>query len=432
MMKKNYTFEIYNMPDGAPVTLCGWVQEIRKLGNISFLILRDREGIAQITLIKKIVGEEKFKTITDLNRESVICVEGKVNKNTQSKLGCEIIPDNIRVLAIAETPLPMGVVDKVSVDLETRLDVRFMDLRRPEVQSIFKIESNLGKSIRRTLEDNGFIEIHTPKIIATATEGGTELFKVKYFEKDAYLVQSPQLYKQIMMAAGFERVYEIAPAFRAEEHNTTRHLNEFISIDIEMSFADDEDAMKMLETVIYNAIIHIKNNNQNDLNNLNIKLNVPELPFPRIKYDDLLDYVNSNGLNMKFGDDFSSEALNIIGKKYQGFYFITKWPMETRAFYVMPYEEDPRYGRAFDLMYAEREITSGAQRNHIYSSLRENMIKKGLNPENFKFYLDAFRYGMPPHAGWAIGLERLTMILTNSKNIREATLFPRDRKRLEP
>ncbi|MGC8993075.1 MAG: aspartate--tRNA(Asn) ligase [Thermoplasmata archaeon] len=431
-MKKNYTFEIYNMPDGAPVTLCGWVQEIRKLGNISFLILRDREGIAQITLIKKIVGEEKFKTITDLNRESVICVEGKVNKNTQSKLGCEIIPDNIRVLAIAETPLPMGVVDKVSVDLETRLDVRFMDLRRPEVQSIFKIESNLGKSIRRTLEDNGFIEIHTPKIIATATEGGTELFKVKYFEKDAYLVQSPQLYKQIMMAAGFERVYEIAPAFRAEEHNTTRHLNEFISIDIEMSFADDEDAMKMLETVIYNAIIHIKNNNQNDLNNLNIKLNVPELPFPRIKYDDLLDYVNSNGLNMKFGDDFSSEALNIIGKKYQGFYFITKWPMETRAFYVMPYEEDPRYGRAFDLMYAEREITSGAQRNHIYSSLRENMIKKGLNPENFKFYLDAFRYGMPPHAGWAIGLERLTMILTNSKNIREATLFPRDRKRLEP
>ncbi|MGC9123255.1 MAG: aspartate--tRNA(Asn) ligase [Thermoplasmata archaeon] len=431
-MKKNYTFEIYNMPDGAPVTLCGWVQEIRKLGNISFLILRDREGIAQITLIKKIVGEEKFKTITDLNRESVICVEGKVNKNTQSKLGCEIIPDNIRVLAIAETPLPMGVVDKVSVDLETRLDVRFMDLRRPEVQSIFKIESNLGKSIRRTLEDNGFIEIHTPKIIATATEGGTELFKVKYFEKDAYLVQSPQLYKQIMMAAGFERVYEIAPAFRAEEHNTTRHLNEFISIDIEMSFADDEDAMKMLETVIYNAIIHIKNNNQNDLNNLNIKLNVPELPFPRIKYDDLLDYVNSNGLNMNFGDDFSSEALNIIGKKYQGFYFITKWPMETRAFYVMPYEEDPRYGRAFDLMYAEREITSGAQRNHIYHSLRENMIKKGLNPENFKFYLDAFRYGMPPHAGWAIGLERLTMILTNSKNIRETTLFPRDRKRLEP
>ncbi len=432
MMKKNYTSEIYNMPDGTVVTLCGWVQEIRKLGNISFLILRDREGIAQITLIKKIVGEEKFKTITDLNRESVICVEGKVNKNTQSKLGCEIIPDNIKVLSIAETPLPMGVVDKVSVDLETRLDVRFIDLRRPEVQSIFKIESNLGKSIRRTLEDNGFIEIHTPKIIATATEGGTELFKVKYFEKDAYLVQSPQLYKQIMMAAGFERVYEIAPAFRAEEHNTTRHLNEFISIDIEMSFADDEDAMKMLETVIYNALINIKNNNQNDLNNLNIKLNVPELPFPRIKYDDLLDYVNSNGLNMKFGDDFSSEALNIIGKKYQGFYFITKWPMETRAFYVMPYEEDPRYGRAFDLMYAEREITSGAQRNHIYSSLKENMIKKGLNPENFKFYLDAFRYGMPPHAGWAIGLERLTMILTNSKNIRETTLFPRDRKRLEP
>jgi aspartyl-tRNA synthetase len=326
----------------------------------------------------------------------------------------------------------MGIIDKVSVDIETRLNNRFIDLRKPEVFSLFRIESSISKGIRETLENEGFIEIHTPKIIATATEGGTNLFKVKYFENDAYLVQSPQLYKQIMMAAGFERVFEIAPAFRAEEHNTNRHLNEFVSIDIEMSFSTDDDAMNMLEKVIYNAIEKIKKDNVRELKILNVEINLPERPFPRVKYDELLDYVNSKGIEMKFGEDFSSEALTLIGEKYKGFFFITRWPMEARAFYVMPCEDDPRYGRAFDLQFGEREITSGAQRNHIYSSLKENIIKKGLNPEDFKFYLDAFRYGMPPHAGWAIGLERFTMILTNSKNIREVTLFPRDRRRIIP
>ncbi|MEM3068257.1 MAG: aspartate--tRNA(Asn) ligase, partial [Thermoplasmata archaeon] len=326
----------------------------------------------------------------------------------------------------------MGVIDRVSTDIETRLNSRFIDLRRPEVFSLFRIEASLSKSIRNTLENEGFIEIHTPKIIATATEGGTNLFKVKYFENDAYLVQSPQLYKQMMMAAGFDRVYEIAPAFRAEEHNTNRHLNEFVSIDIEMSFSDDNDAMNMLELVIYNAIDFIRKNNRKDLETINVNVELPERPFPRYTYDELLDYVNSKGINMKFGDDFSAEALSIIGEKYRNFYFITKWPMETRAFYVKPFDDDPKYGRAFDLQFGEREITSGAQRNHIYESLRNNIIKKGLDPQDFKFYLDSFKYGMPPHAGWAIGLERLTMILTNSKNIREVTLFPRDRRRIIP
>jgi aspartyl-tRNA synthetase len=431
-MRTHFTNQLNDLPDGFNVTICGWVQDIRNLGNISFLILRDREGIAQVTLIKKEMKEDYYKKINGLNRESVICVNGKINKKTQSKLGLEIIPTKIDVLNEAETPLPMGIIDKVSVDIETRLNNRFIDLRKPEVFSLFRIESSISKGIRETLENEGFIEIHTPKIIATATEGGTNLFKVKYFENDAYLVQSPQLYKQIMMAAGFERVFEIAPAFRAEEHNTNRHLNEFVSIDIEMSFSTDDDAMNMLEKVIYNAIEKIKKDNVRDLKILNVEINLPERPFPRVKYDELLDYVNSKGIEMKFGEDFSSEALTLIGEKYKGFFFITRWPMEARAFYVMPCEDDPRYGRAFDLQFGEREITSGAQRNHIYSSLKENIIKKGLNPEDFKFYLDAFRYGMPPHAGWAIGLERFTMILTNSKNIREVTLFPRDRRRIIP
>ncbi|MDP8011615.1 MAG: aspartate--tRNA(Asn) ligase [Thermoplasmata archaeon] len=432
MMRTHYTNQLKDLENGTYVTICGWIQEIRNIGNIAFIIVRDREGIAQVTLLKNDHGDEEFQKIVSLSRESTICVKGKINKNTKSKLGVEIYPEKIDILSIAEAPLPMGVVDKVSVDIETRLNERFMDLRRPEVLSLFKVESSLGKSIRRTLEEDGFLEVHTPKIIATATEGGTNLFKVKYFEKDAYLVQSPQLYKQIMMAAGFDRVYEIAPAFRAEEHNTTRHLNEFISIDIEMSFATHEDAMSLLEKVITNAIEFVIKNNKDDMNRLNLNWKIPERPFPRVTYSELLDYVNKNGVEMKFGEDFSSEALELIGKKYKEFYFITRWPMETRAFYVMPCEDDPIFGKAFDLQYGEREITSGAQRNHNYNSLKENIEKKGLDPKSFEFYLEAFKYGMPPHAGWAIGLERLTMILTGVKNIREVTLFPRDRKRVVP
>lgn len=431
-MRTHYTNELENVQDGSQVTVCGWLQDLRKLGNIAFMIIRDREGIAQVTLLKNEMGDEEFQRITSLTRESTLCVKGRVNRNSRSKLGFEISPERIEVLSIAEAPLPMGVVDKVSVDLETRLNERFMDLRRPEVLSLFKIESSLGRGIRKTLEENGFLEVHTPKIIATATEGGTNLFRVKYFEKDAYLVQSPQLYKQLMMAAGFDRVYEIAPAFRAEEHNTTRHLNEFISIDIEMSFATHEDAMSMLEEVISSAIEFVIKNNRREMERLGLQWKVPERPFPRISYSELLDYVNENGISMKFGEDFSSDALELIGKKYKEFYFITRWPMETRAFYVMPCEDDPTFGKAFDLQYGEREITSGAQRNHNYKSLKENIEKKGLDPKSFEFYLEAFRYGMPPHAGWAIGLERLTMILTGSKNIREVTLFPRDRRRVVP
>lgn len=265
--------------------------------------------------------------------------------------------------------------------------------------------------------------------MATATEGGTELFPVKYFEKDAYLNQSPQLYKQMLMAAGLDRVFEVAPAFRAEEHNTTRHLNEFISIDIEMSFADEEDAMQMLEKSVVNAIDKVVKNNQEDMELLGIGWEVPRLPFKRITYDTALEIVRDKGINMEWGEDFSTEALKALGSEYKEFYFITKWPMKIKPFYVLP---DGKYSHAFDLMYGEKEITSGAQRNHIYESLVEIMREKGLNPDSFGYYLSAFRYGMPPHAGWGLGLERLTMIITKAKNIRECVIFPRDRTRLVP
>ncbi len=428
MLRTHTTKEAAQL-DGEEVKVCGWIHDIRVLGKIAFIILRDRYGFAQLTLIRSIVGKEKFKEYTKLTRESVICVRGKVQKTKQAKLGFEILPEEIEVLNRAESPLPLGVADKVSADLETRIENRFLDLRKREVLAVFEIRSTILQGIREYLLNQNFVEVHTPKIVATATEGGTELFPVKYFEKDAYLNQSPQLYKQVLMAAGLDRVLEVAPAFRAEEHNTTRHLNEFISIDIEMSFADEEDAMHMLEGSIVNAIKKLKEERKEEMEILGINWEVPSLPFKRITYDDALEIVRKKGINMEWGEDFSTEALKALGSELPEFYFITRWPMEIKPFYVLP---DGKYSHAFDLMYGEKEITSGAQRNHVYESLVEVMRSKGLNPENFEYYLRAFRYGMPPHAGWGLGLERLVMIITGVKNIRECVIFPRDRTRLVP
>ncbi len=427
-MMRTHTIRETSKLDGETVKVCGWIHDIRVLGRIAFIILRDRTGFAQLTLIRSIIGKENFKKYTKLTRESVICAKGKVQRTEQAKLGFEILPEEIEILSEAETPLPLGVADKVSADMETRIENRFLDLRKPEVLAVFKVRSAILQGIRNTLVNEGFIEVHTPKIVATATEGGTELFPVKYFEKAAYLNQSPQLYKQILMSAGFEKVYEIAPAFRAEEHNTTRHLNEFISVDAELSFATDEDAMQVLERSISNAISSAVEKEGESLELLDAEWKVPELPFKRITYDDAVKIVNRN-IEMEWGEDFSTEALKILGEEINDFFFLTRWPLEIKPFYVMP---DGEYSLAFDLMYRDKELSSGAQRNHIYARLVEVMRQKGLNPNNFEFYLRAFRYGMPPHAGWGLGLERLVMIITGVKNIRECVIFPRDRTRLVP
>ncbi len=429
-MLRTNTMEEVSKLDGKVVKICGWVHDIRVLGRIAFLILRDRYGFAQITLLKSEIGKEKFKEYTKMSRESVICVSGTVKKSEQAKLGFEIIPEQIEIVSRADAPLPLGVADRINMEMETRIENRFLDLRRRETFSIFSIRHTILQGIRDYLVSENFIEVHTPKIVATATEGGTELFPVKYFEKNAYLNQSPQLYKQILMASGFDRVFEIAPAFRAEEHNTTKHLNEFISIDTEMSFADEEDAMNLLERCIQHTIEKIGRECREELKILNMNWNIPDIPFRRVEYDEALDILRKRGYDMKWGEDFSAESLKILGDDINDFYFITKYPIEIKPFYVLPYDE--KYSHGFDLMYRDREISSGAQRNHIYESLVNMMRKKGLNPYNFEFYLKAFRYGMPPHAGWAIGLERLTMILTGVKNIRECVLFPRDRTRLTP
>ncbi|MDN5319958.1 MAG: aspartyl-tRNA synthetase [Thermococcaceae archaeon] len=438
MYRTHYSSQITEELNGKKVKVAGWVYEVKDLGGIKFLWLRDREGIVQITAPKKKVNEEVFALIPKLNSEDVIAVEGVVNFTPKAKLGFEIIPEKIEILSRADSPLPLDPTGKVKAELDTRLDNRFMDLRRPEVMAIFKIRSSVFKAVRDFFYQEGFIEIHTPKIIATATEGGTELFPMKYFERDAFLAQSPQLYKQIMMASGLDRVFEIAPIFRAEEHNTTRHLNEAWSIDAEMAFIESEDeVMGLLERLVAHAINYVREHNEKELKILDLELEEPKLPFRRITYTQALEILKDLGKEIPWGEDIDTEGEKMLGQYIketydEDLYFIYQYPSEAKPFYIMRYDDKPEISRAFDLEYRGVEITSGGQREHRYEKLKEQIAEKGLKVESFEFYLKAFRYGMPPHGGFGLGAERLLKQMLNLNNIREVILFPRDRKRLEP
>ena len=410
------------------VEISGWTQNIRIMSTVLFIELRDVSGTVQGVLLKK-GNEELFETLKALPRESVLSMTGQAVKS-QAKIGYEVQIKHLDILNRAETPLPLGVVDKIESDIETRLENRFLDLRRPEKLSIFKIQSTISNSIRNFFVNSGFIEIHSPKIVAAATEGGTELFPVKYFEKNAYLSQSPQLYKEMMMSAGFDKVFEVAPAFRAEEHNTPRHINEFTSIDMEMSFVSDEGVMDVLENVVKTAYKAVSDTNERELEILGVPKPNLDYRFRRITYSEYVQMANQKGIALNDGEDLSTQVLKTVGGGIKEFYFITRWPRELKPFYVQPYDE--KYSRGFDLQFGELEITSGAQRVHSPEVLINNLKRKGLNPDSFSFYVNTFKYGMPPHAGWAIGLERLTMVLLDIANIRETTLFPRDRTRATP
>lgn len=430
--RTHYSKEITKELSGKDVTIKGWIHEIRDLGGIIFVLLRDRDGILQITAPSKKVSPELFAEIRDLKKESVISIGGTVKESPKAPGGVEIIPRGVELLSESKLPLPLDTTEKVRAEIDTRLDSRFLDLRKHNISSIFKIKSRMLHSVRVFLEQSNFIEINTPKLVASATEGGTELFPITYFEREAFLGQSPQLYKQIMMASGFDQVYEIAPIFRAEEHDTLRHLNEAISIDLEAAFCDDEDVMQILEQMIVTTIKDVKEHCQSELKTLEMDLQVPEAPFTRIDYDDVVDLVNSKGVAMRHGEDMSRAAEKAMGEINQGYYFITGWPTSIKPFYVMPGQNNPEKSCAFDLMYRDLEISSGAMRVHQHNLLVERIKKQGLNPESFKRYLAAFEYGMPPHAGWGVGAERFTMCLTGAQNIRETVLFPRDRRRLTP
>lgn len=417
-------------------TVRGWVQDIRNLGGISFLTLRDRQGTIQITMPKKKMDPALFDGLTHLSRESVISVTGEVKESQQTALGLELIPSSFVLHSPAAVPLPMGVVDKVNVEMDTRLNNRFMDLRKPEVKAVFELRSMMVGLIQEAMMAEGFINVNTPKIVASGAEGGSTLFAVDYFGKPAYLAQSPQLYKQMLMSTGFDRIYEIGPAFRAEHSNTNRHVTEFISFDGEMSWIDSQgDVTGMIEKIIDRTLRGLKEKGKKHLEILGKEINIPALPYPVLTYSECLEMVRNGGIPLNEGDDLGTEGEKIIGdimgKKGFDLYFIVEYPEEAKPFYIME-KDGTSYSYSFDLDYRGQEISSGGQREHRYDRLIARMEKKGLNPEDFDFYLDAFKFGMPPHGGWGIGLDRLIVKMLDLPNVREGILFPRDLSRLSP
>jgi aspartyl-tRNA synthetase len=435
-MVRKYSDEITPEMDGQEVEVAGWIHERRKLGGLLFLILRDRGGLMQVTLPKKYVQPEVFETAHSLSKESVVSIKGKVHKEDRAPRGYEVIPGDIEVLSRAATPLPLDPTGRVGVTLDTRLDNRVMDLRRSEISAIFKIRDAALTIGRKYLKETGFVEVQTPRIISTASEGGTELFPISYFEKEAFLAQSPQLYKQMMMGTGLDKVFEIATYFRAEEHDTIWHLNEITAIDCEMAFIKDEnDVMDLIEGLVVSMIKGIKENCKPQLEVLKKEIPDPKVPFPRIEYNEALEMLDEAGMKVLFGEDLTTESERKLGEimKEKGIelYFVTKFPLKIKPFYTMP-DKDPKYSNSFDLEYKGREVVSGSQRIHDHDLLAKMIKAKGLNLEGFKSYLDAFKYGMPPHGGFGLGIERFLMLLLDLPNIREAVLFPRDRKRLEP
>jgi nondiscriminating aspartyl-tRNA synthetase len=430
-VRTGYSVDITPDMDGEEVTLFGWVQEIRDLGGIRFVILQDREGTIQVTVLQKKVSAEVLSKSNALQKRYSIAVKGTVKKTNMTPRGIEVLPKEIRIFNTAIEQLPIDITGKTPALIEARLDARALDLCQESNIATFKIQHSALEAIRDFLFERGFLEVHTPRIIASATEGGAALFSVDYFGEKAFLAQSPQLYKE-QLVMSLEKVFEVGAFFRAEESHTRRHLSEFVSVDIEEAFANAEDVMSLLEQLIQHTCRAVKYNCSKELAVLKHKLEVPTVPFKRLTYDEVLSHLKKDGIAVPWGEDMPTEANRVLGKLFPSFYFITAWPTHSKAFYIKPRNDNPDVCEGFDLMWRWIELVSGGTRIAEKSLLEARLKEQGLNPEAFKHHLQAFDYGMPPHAGWAIGLERLTMMLTGKKNIREVTFYPRDRDRLTP
>jgi len=416
---------------GKEIVVMGRVGDVRDLGGIKFFILSDISGSIQVTAPKAKVGKKLLAKIDGLTQESAVAVRGTVVAAKQAPRGVEIFPSEIRVLNLASVPLPFDPRGRVKANLDTRLDARALDLRSPESLAIFKIRHQALQSARNHLVSRGFIEVNTPKIVVTATESGAALFPISYFEREAFLSQSPQLYKEVLTGC-LERIFEVGPIFRAEEHDTPRHLNEAISIDIEVAYATAEDVMKILEDLMAEVFSDVKRKCAEELKTLDHKLEVPKKPLQRVTYDEALKKLEREGVKVPWGEDLPTPAEKKLGGLIGGAYFVVDWPLKIKPFYTMPKEDNPKLAQAFDLMHEEIELASGGTRVHQETLLVKQLKQKGLNPQSFESHLQNFRAGLPPHAGFGLGLDRLTMVLTGVDNIRECVLFPRDRKRLTP
>ena len=435
-MERTHTRDIKPEMDGEEVSVAGWAHEIRDLGGITFVILRDREGRIQATF-KEDADEELFEKAQELGKEDCIRVTGVVEENEQVPGDRELQPTNLEVLGHAERPLPMEVSKDIDSDLSTRLDARFIDLRKPEVHAVFSLRSHIVEAMEEYFEENGYIRIQTPTIAKMGAEGGAELFPVIYYGDEAFLSQSPQLYKQMLMAAGFDKVYETGKAFRAEEFATSRHVSETSMFDVELSFIEDQhDVMDVLEDSLRHVLNELQGRAREELDELGIQLEVPDEDFPRISFEEARTILEEEYDHVPDDpEDLDTEGEKLLGEHFEDkghpAVFVVGYPGE-KFYYGEAREEDEYSSRRFDLIYRGLELSSGGQREHDLDRLMNAVEEEGIDKEDISFYLESFKYGMPPHGGYAVGLDRLVKQIAGLDNVQEGILFPRTPDRLEP
>ena len=416
------------MQENENVLLRGWVHNSKDLKKVRFIILKDKSGRVQVTGVDGKTDAELFSLMDNLKRESAIEVRGEIKNTDMAPGGKEILPTEIKIIADAKDPLPIDVSDYSKTELPKKLDWRFVDLHSRRTQAIFKIQSTIMQAYREFMIDNGALEAVFPSLIGSSSEGGTEVYKLKYFEKEAVLSQSCQLYKQ-MLACSMEKVFTIFTVWRAEKHNTVRHLNEARQLDYEECFVDDKDIMDIMAKTVQYIIKIVKEKNVEELDILGVK----DLEIPGVRYftfAEVKEIMEKEKIDME-KYDLSSAAEKKLGELYgNDIIFVHDWPIDGKPFYIMPKENGLSCG--FDAIWRGMEITSGGQRIHLPEILIERLKANDLDPKDFEGYIESFRYGAPPHGGFGIGLERLTMLMLNIENIRDVTLFPRDRHRLTP
>ena len=431
MISRKY---IKDLPEfiGQNVSVAGFVNTVRNQGGIKFVLIRDNTGYLQCVVLKS--NTQVFELAGNLFNESVVKITGLLKEERQAPGGFEILVEEIEVLSEAAPELPIPVnQDKIIDDVEVskRLDYRWLDLRDPEKLKIFKVWTSLEDGFRKAYRELGFTQIYTPIFMEQGSEGGSEVFEVKYFDRKAYLAQSPQFYKQMAMASGFDKVFVSNPVFRAEPSFTTRHLTEFTGWDFELSFVDSHhDVMEVEEKLIVSGLKQVEED-------LNLGLEIPTIPFPKIPFYDAKRILKERGISSEKEGDMSPEEEREICKYVKetsncDFVFITDYPSSERPFYSMRHSDNPKISKTFDLLYKGIEITSGAQREHRVDVLEKQIKEKGIEVETVSDYLNFFRFGCPPHGGAGIGPGRIVMQILNLSSIKEATFLPRDVKRLNP
>ncbi len=423
---------------GRKVSLAGWVHDVRALGGITFVLLRNSKGIVQIAAPKKDVKADLFELARSLHQEDVIECEGTVKESKSARMGFEVVPEAISVLSKAAAPLPLDPRGVTPANLETRLLWRSLELRKPQTAAVFRIENAVVEAFEAYLQGRGFIRAFTPSILGGISEGGSEVFKIDYYGRPAFLRQDPQLHRQLTIAGGFDRVYDLGANWRAELSHTPRHISEHRTIAPEVAFISDEhDLMRLEEEMVVASMRRVKESCDEELKELKLELEVPKTPFPEVAFPEVYDILATKGKKLSRNQDLDTESQDLISaevkqKTGSDLFFVNRFPSAIKPFYVMKVDEQPEFARSTDLVFKGLELSSGGQREHRHDRIMAQINEKGMNAEGLKWFTEPFRYGVPPHGGYSFGIERFVAQLLGLQSIKEAVLFPRDPERLEP